>query len=127
MISGTYTCPDIDSFFNRILLSTPMFQPDAEYLRQFADWLERKINSREFRKFPGTLKRLMQQHELLMEMYERAKTQEKQKEGEMSFKTQKLFYRIKLPRKDDRDIFERLVRKRNTSMCCRRNYDISKI
>jgi hypothetical protein len=104
--------PPISQYFNRYLLSTLMFKHDAEYLKQIGDALEYDINSSKYRKFPSTINKLKMMHQTFMELYERAKTQEGINEKEKGSKTGIFFYRIKLPKPNDRAISERLDEKR---------------
>lgn len=120
--------PLIDMKFTPNLLSTPIFRFDAEYLKKINDWLEKKIHSHEFRNHPGSIKKLKQKQQQFMELYDCAKIREREAEKEAYIKAKSLFYRTRLPKQDDRAIFDRLVDRIKTSeFMLRKNNAVSKI
>lgn len=121
------TCPAIPIRFDSNLLSTPTFGYTAENLKSIGDWLLKKIESAEFRKFPATISKLKQQHKKFVELYERAKTHEEQNKTKKHIKTQWLGYRPKMANQNDQRLFERLDNRRKTSEHDRRNNNIQSI
>jgi len=116
------SCPLISMKFNPNLLSTPTFGYSAEYLYQISDFLQKKIDSAEFRKFPSTIEKLKQKQQQFRELYERAKTQEEQAKTKTCLKTQWLGYRPRLSNRNDQRIFERLDDRRKAfEYDCRKN------
>lgn len=121
MITYTTTIPPpIHQYFSSRMLSTPVFRQDAEYIKRYADWVMSQLKGK-YRKFPGTLHKLNQQYQTFMELYERAKTQERESEEKLYIKTKDMFYGIELPNQDDRRVFERLLHRKKTSLRYRKN------
>ena len=109
MITVTTSLPaPILQSFNRMLLSTPMFKHDAEYLGQIAEALEMVINSNKFKKFPSTVEKLKKKYEKFMEIYERTKAEERNMQEKTGRKAHVPFYRIELSNPNDRKISDRL-------------------
>jgi hypothetical protein len=117
MIRVTHYPPPIIQSFNSDLLSTPMikFRDDADMVLPLAQFLEKKIKSRKHRKFLQTIQRLEKKHQNFMELYERAKTKERDIEKEVFIKAKSVFYRIRLHNQSDESIFRRL-RQKNISV-----------
>ena len=107
----TNIIPPIMQTFNPHLLSTPYFKFDAEYLHKIAQYLQKRIQNPKYRKFPTTLKDLEKQHKIFMDLYERAKIQEREIEEERFVKAKMPFYRTRLPKQNDGAIFRRLENK----------------
>jgi hypothetical protein len=106
-------CPHIPMKFDRNLLSTPIWRYDAEKIHQLSAMLLKNILGAEFKRFPSTIKKLQQQQQQFMELYERAKTKEREGEEEKTNKTHTPFYRTRLASKADRAIHERLEREKH--------------
>jgi hypothetical protein len=100
--------PPISQYFNANILSTPYFRFDADYLLKIAKMIYKKILSSKYRKFPATIHELKKQYTVFMDLYERAKIQERETEKEEFIKARMLFYRTRLSKQDDRSIFRRL-------------------
>lgn len=127
MIPTTLHFPPIPMKFDPNLLSTPIFRYDADYLLKIAQWLEEKILSPEFRKMPETVGKLIIKHQQIMELYERAKIEEREAKEKTHLKAQAPFYRPKLSNRNNQRLFERLDDRRKTSVFDRKNNTISKI
>lgn len=93
----------------------------ADYLYEISAFLQKKIDSAEFRKFPKTLERLKNKQEHFMELYERAKIEEGNNKTKTCRKTQWLGYRPRLANKNDQRVFDRLSNRSETSRNDRRN------
>lgn len=120
----TYTTaipPPIHQHYSSRMLSTPVFRQDAEYIKRYADWIMSQLKGK-YRKFPGTLQKLNQKYQTFMELYERAKTQERESEDKSDITTKDMFYGIELPDQDDRRVFERLRHRKKTSLRYRKNH-----
>jgi hypothetical protein len=118
--------PSIPMRFNPQLLSTPTFGFSAKKLLKIAEFLKKKVNSNEFKKFPATLTKLKQQHQQFMELYERAIIEEKQAKEKKGLKTHWLGYRPRLVNRNDQRLFERLDDRRRMSVATsgRKNYNV---
>jgi hypothetical protein len=99
MITTISHMPPMPMKFDSHLLSRPTFGFTADYLRKISAFLQKKIDSAEFRKFPATIKKLKQQQQELMELYEWAKIKERETKGKTNYKTCWLFYRPYLTEK----------------------------
>ncbi len=119
--------PYIAIKFSKDLLSTPTFGYDAKYLFQISNFLQKKIDSSEFYKFPATILKLKQIHMKFMEMYERAKIEEGNNKTKTYRKTQWLGYRPRFANKNDQRIFDRLTDRAEASRIDRKENEISKI
>ncbi len=80
--------PKIELKFNKNLLSMPIWEYSAKYLHQIGTFLQKKIDSKEFRKFPATIEKLKQKQLKFMELYERAKIEEENAKTKTCLKTQ---------------------------------------
>jgi hypothetical protein len=118
------SCPPMPVKFSKDLLSTPTFGYNAEYLRQIGDFLLRKIHSAGLKKHPTRRILLMVKHKEFMELYERAKTQERENKNKTCLKTQWLGYRPRLAKKNDQRVFDRLSDRAETSKRDRRRNEI---
>lgn len=127
MISTFSHIPPMPMKFDPNLLSMPTFGFRAEYLYQISDFLQKKIDSAEFRKFPKTLERLKNKQEHFMELYERAKIKEREAKGKAFIKANAPFYRPRLIKKDDNRLFERLDKRRASSNKNGANNAVSKV
>lgn len=114
------SCPPIPIKFSKDLLSMPAFGYSADYLYQISAFLQKKIDSAEFRKFPKTLERLKNKQEHFMELYERAKIEEGNNKTKTCRKTQWFGYRPRLANRNDQRLFERLSDRAETSKRDRR-------
>ena len=121
MISTFSHAPSMPMKFDPHLLSMPTFGYNAEYLYQISAFLQKKIDSAEFRKFPKTLERLKNKQENFMELYERAKIEERNNKEKTCRKTQWFGYRPRLSNKNDQRVFERLSDRAETSKRDRRH------
>lgn len=117
----TTHCPAIKIKFDPNLLSVPTFGYNAEYLYRISAFLQKKIDSSEFSKFPATIEKLKQKQQQFMELYEWAKTQERENETKTHIKTQWIGYRPRLANKNDQRVFERLSDRAGTSRIDRSN------
>lgn len=117
-------CPPIPIKFDPNLLSTPTFGYSAEDLYRIGDFLQKKIDSAEFRKFPATIEKLKQKKQHFMELYEWAKNQERENKTKTCLKTQWFGYRPRLTNKDDQRIFDRLSDRASTSKYDRRRNEV---
>ena len=124
MISTFSHIPPMPMKFDPNLLSMPTFGFRAEYLYQISDFLQKKIDSAEFRKFPKTLERLKNKQEYFMELYERAKIEEGKAKEKKGLKTAWFGYRPRLANRNDQRLFERLSNRRETSVFDRRHNKI---
>ncbi len=114
--------------FDRNLLSVPTFGFRAEYLYQIGLFLQKKIDSSEFNKFPSTIEELKKKQQKFMELYERAKIEEEQAKTKTCLKTQWLGYRPRFTNKNDQRVFERLDNRAEAfKRQLRKNNGISKI
>jgi len=100
------------------LLSAPIFSFDADYFRKIAEWIEKKVHSAEYRKFPNTIQKLKQQQQQFMELYERAKTKEGENKNKTNIKANAPFYRPRLANINDQRSFEKLNDRRRISKPC---------
>lgn len=115
------------TFFDANLLSTPTFGFSAKKLHEIAEFLKKRINFNEFKKFPATVEKLKQQHQQFMELYERAKIKEREAKGKAFIKANAPFYRPRLIKKDDNRLFERLEKEQASSNKDGANNAISKV
>lgn len=127
MISTIIHMPPMPMKFDPNLLSMPAFGFRAEYLYQISAFLQKKIDSAEFRKFPATIQKLKQKQQQFMELYERAKIKEEQAKTKTRLKTQWLGYRPRLANKNDQRVFDRLNNRAETSKLDRRHSKVRKI
>ena len=125
--STTVSCPPVLMGFNPNLLSMPIFGYNSEYLYEISVFIQKKIDSSEFCKFPKTIENLKNKKEYFMELYERAKTQERENKTKTHIKAKRLGYRPRLANRNDQSLFERLSDRAQTSKHDRRNNEISKI
>src|SRR5580765_5864203 len=79
--------------FNPHLLSLPTWGFSTKNLIKISDFLQKKIDSAKFNKFPATIKKLKQKQQQFMELYERAKTKERETKEKTCIKTNAPFYR----------------------------------
>lgn len=122
--------PRILMDFDPNLLSRPMpnFSDDSKTLFEIMQFLEKKIYSNKYKKFPRTIEKFIIKHKHFLELYERAKAKEEQNQKEKGLKTWQLFYRIRMPNQDDRTISKRLMQKRTAGKSSyRKNNALSKI
>lgn len=127
MVTTISHMPSITMKFDPHLLSRPTFRFTVDYLHQISAFLQKKIDSPKFRKFPATIQKLKQQQQELMELYERAKIKEEEAKGKAFIKTNAPFYRPRLIKKDDNCLFERLNKRRASSNKDGANNTISKV
>lgn len=127
LITTTSICPMIPINFDRNLLSIPIFKFDSEYLLEIAQWLENKLLNREFHKYPSTIVKIRQQIKQFMELYERAKDEEREAEGKTFIKAKEAFYRPRLSNRNGQRAFEELDNRRKTSKYDRKNIKVSKV
>jgi hypothetical protein len=113
--------------FDPHLLSFPTWGYNAENLRQIGEWLIEKMHRSGLRKYPKTKNKVFLKHLEFMELYERAKIQEKENKEEGFVKTNNVFYRPRFANRYDQYLFERLEDRRKTSILDRRNSNISKV
>jgi len=113
--------------FNPNLLSMPIFGYNSDYLYEISQFILKKMHFGGSKKHPQKMKQLMNKYNLFMELYERAKTQERENKGKTSLKTQWFGYRPRLANRNDQRIFERLNNRTETSKLHRRNNEISKV
>lgn len=118
------SCPIIPIKFRKDLLSTPSFVYNSDYLYQISVFLQKKIDSAEFRKFPKTLEGLKNKQKIFIEIYEQAKIEERNNKTKAYRKTQGCGYRPRLPNRSDQRIFERLSNRAETSKCDRRRDEV---
>ncbi len=120
--------PLIEIKFNKNLLSIPYPGFKAEYILKISNFLEKKISSSEYRKFPNTVGKLTVKHMQLMELYEQAKIKEEESKGKTFIQAKMPFYRPRLANRNDQRLFERLDNRRKASeYMLRKYYEISKI
>jgi hypothetical protein len=126
MTITTQCVPPIPMTYNRDLLSTPIPRSDADRIHELSAMLLKRIESDEFKRFPSTLKKLQQQHQQFMELYERAKTEERKVKEKAFVKTYAPFYRPRLNNKNDQRLFERLEDRRRMSVAAagRKNREV---
>lgn len=127
MISTFSHIPPMPMKFDPNLLSMPTFGFRAEYLYQISAFLQKKIDSAEFSKFPATIHKLKQKQQQFMQLYERTKIEEEQAKTKTCLKTQWIGYRPRLANKNDQRVFERLNDREKTSKRDRRDGKVSKI
>ena len=128
MITTTQMPPLLSMCLNPDLLSMPIFRHDAEELRKIADWLEKKIICNEFKKHPTKRILLMVKHaKEFMELYERAKIQEREAKEKTFVKANAPFYRPRFANRNDQRLFERLDERRNAFSHLRKNISLSKV
>jgi hypothetical protein len=111
MITTSSRPPLIHMLHSADLLSMPTFKFDADYLLKIAQYLQKRINHKKFKQFPGRVKELNYQIDTILELHGIAKSKEKALHEEKGNKTQWPFYRTRLPSKDDNTIYDRLERK----------------
>ena len=119
--------PLISIKFNPYLLSVPTFRYDAEYLHRISAFLQKKIDSAEFQKFPTTILKLQKKQSQFKELYGRTKIEEEQAKEKTCIKTQWFGYRPRLPNRNDQRVFDRLDNRAETSKLDRRYHNVSKI
>jgi hypothetical protein len=119
--------PDINIKFDRNLLSANTYKFDAEYLLKIAEWLEKKLLSSEYLKYPRTIIKIREQIKHFMELYERSKDEEREAKGKAFIKTKVPFYRPRFANGNEQRLFERLDDRRKTSKFDRKNNAVSKI
>lgn len=107
--------PLISTRFDAHLLSRPFPRFNAENLLFLAKWIEKRVNSNEFRGFPGSIQTLKDKINHFMELYDQVKSKEKESEGKTFVKAKRPFYRPRLPNKNDQRIYERLDDRRKAS------------
>lgn len=127
MVTTISHMPPMPMKFDPHLLSRPTFGFTADYLRQISAFLQKKIDSAEFRKFPATIQKLKQQQQELTELYEWAKIKEREAKGKAFIKANAPFYRPRLIKKDDNRLFERLDKRRASSNKNGANNAVSKV
>ena len=103
--------PEINQRYNRSLLSTPIFRFDADYLLKMANKIYKQIVKGQFKSFSKRKRELILMYNYFMELYGRAKIEEGKNKEKTNGKTSMFFYRTRLPKQDDRTIFNRLERK----------------
>lgn len=113
--------PQLPVRFDPNLLSMPTFGFNAKKLHKISEFLQKKINSGEFKKFPKTRERLENKQQHFMELYERALIEEEKVKEKTCLKTQRFGYRPRLANRNDQRLFERLNNRRETSASDRRN------
>lgn len=116
--------PPIPVRFDPHLLSTPIIGFCAENLRKIAEFLQKRIDSAEFKKFPKTRERLKDRQQHFEELYERAKIEEGKAKEKKGLKTAWFGYRPRLANRNDQRLFERLSNRRETSVFDRRHNKI---
>lgn len=116
--------PPIPVTFNPHLLSMPSIGFSAEKLHKIAEFLKKKVNSPEFKKFPKTRERLENKQQHFMELYERAKIEEGKAKEKTCLKTQWFGYRPRLANRHDQRLFERLDDRAYTSAINQRHNKI---
>lgn len=107
--------PSIQQDLDLNLLSKPKWRFDAEYLRKIAQWIEKRIDRAEFKRCVKTRNDIYLKYMQFMELYEQAKTKEKESKEKTSRKISWPFYRPRLPNKNDQRIYQRLNDRRKTS------------
>lgn len=118
------SCPPMPMKFNPNLLSMPLFGFSTKNLQKIAEFLKKKLNSPEFKKFPNTKERLENKHQYFMEIYGRAIIEEEKTKEKKALKTQWFGYRPRLANRNDQRLFERLDNRRETSASDRRHNKI---
>jgi len=116
--------PLIKVNYNPNLLSTPIFIFNAEYLLKIVQWLEKKLLSNEFHKYPATVVKIRLKIKHFMELYERAKDEERQTKEKTFIKANAPFYRPRLSDRNDQRTFEKLNDRRKTSEYNSRNIKV---
>jgi hypothetical protein len=122
--------PPIEQFFNRLLLSAPapLFRDSSQtidLMLKEVNKLWKRLDCNPLRK--ARCEALKQE---ILELYERAKIKEKEREGQTYHKTQEFGYHVALPKTLDRDVYARLrIRRKGGAFKheFRPNYAISKI
>jgi len=116
--------PPIPVRFNPHLLSMPSIGFSTKNLLKIAKFLQKKIDSAEFKKFPATLEKLRKQQQQFMELYERTKIEEERAKEKTCLKTQWFGYRPKFANRSDQRLLERLDHRAETSSFDRRHNKI---
>ena len=117
-ITTTFGPQIIQCFDKKLLTVNHRLQDDADLLLKIGEGLLKKINSAEYIFFPETVRKLKEQYQKFMVLYEQSKAKEKQNESsnQKEIKTKEFWYRIKLPNRSNNTIFNRL---RNKSLYSR--------
>ncbi len=123
----TTNMPPMPMRFNPHLLSMPTFGFSTKNLLKIAKFLQKKIDSGEFKKFPKTKERLENKQKHFMELYGRAIIEEEKAKEKKGLKTHWFGYRPRLANRNDQRLFERLDNRRETSRIDRRNNKVQKI
>ncbi len=101
-------CPSIPITFDANLISMSTFGFSAKYLYQISVFLQKKMDSAKFRKFPTTISKLKLKQQQFQELYERAKIEEEEAKTKLFIKTLWLGYRPRLVNRNDQSVFDRL-------------------
>ena len=107
--------PSIQFKFNPNILSTPTLLFNIEKLKKIADWLLKTINRNEFRKHPNMIKLLNIKYQQFMDLYERAKIEERNSQEKKYIKAHNLFYRPRFTNRNKQYLFDRLEDRRRIS------------
>lgn len=110
-----FSMPQIEMKLNPKLLSTPTWGFDADYLHKIAWWILGKIGRSEFKNMPNTKSDLRFKYHKFMELYDQAKTKEKESKGKATRKSFQIFYRPRFDNESDEYLFRRLDNRRKTS------------
>jgi len=117
--------PPLLTHFRHDLLSMPMtsFYYNPNDLKKIADWIEEKLIDTKYKTHLNTIGTLINKLQEFKEIYGWAQARKGEIEKETDWKAMQLFYRPRLPDKNDQRVFEGLERKVNASklQCMRRN------
>lgn len=118
------SCPPIPIKFDPHLLSMPTFGFSAKKLQKIAEFLKKKVNSGQFKKFPRTKNNVYLKYMYFMELYAQVKNKEYESKGKAFIKANAPFYRPRLADSNDQRLLERLDNRRKTSEFDRRHNKI---
>lgn len=122
--------PRLQQSFNRFLLTTPMpiFRETSKDLKRILTFIEHRL-WKKLGSCPGKQKKCEELKSQFMELYERAKTKEKELEAKTEHHTQRPFYSIGSIGEKDEKVFRRLTYRSCSYRFSkfRENYEISEI
>lgn len=126
IITITSLPPQVKQFYDSILLSKPTskFYDDSELLWRVYTYIKLKL-SKKSKYHPNSEIKYNQLEKEFLELYERAKTKEKDYERETGNQGQKFFYYIIITDRSHSKIFERLrSRSYSVYMHSKKSYEI---
>ncbi len=112
--------PQIHTYFDKNLLSFPVYKFSADELMKIAQFIVLKACSNEFKNLPNTFDKIELKYCEFARLYDEAKGKEAESKGKTFVKTSWPFYRPRFGNNANEHLFERLDDRRQTSERIRR-------